>query len=524
MACKADADECSSPCQNGAACVDQPDVDGFRCVCEPGFAAPQCECTTGDCGGHTYENSWVCQDPHSVSMRGSCLHVNRRPMPSPSDGDVYCYTLLRFLSFPLSSLSLFSSLSLLTPHFPCSRSLGWTGPDCSVHLPECDLVQCQNGGACVESTTPGGFSCVCPPQYAGTLCQLPDNPCDPQQPPCRYNSTCTGSGGGETACRCQPGLRCEMMHRCVSQPCWNSTGGETGPYSYRCVCPEGLPGATCRTDTAGCINGSCINTESECRCCCEAGWTKDSCDTDINECSSNPCLNSTSCMDWIARYACICWEGYTGMSCEVDVDVCRESLIFLLCRNGGLCLDGPGSSFTCSCPAGFTGTTCEVEVNECDSDPCFNGAVCQDPVSGYHCRCLPGWTDLRCDTDMNECLLEACEQGLRIQNLPGHGCTCFCRPGFVGRHCKYNNHDCLLHTCPPDHRCMDGINNVTCIPIVACDQTVTLAPLAFWSSIQTDLPSVAGDTETLREATHTSALPMSGVLCEAYEGDPMLTQ
>nr|XP_023700514.1 protein eyes shut homolog [Paramormyrops kingsleyae] len=401
--------------------------------------------------------------------------------------------------------------------YSCSCSLGWTGPDCSVHLPECDLVQCQNGRACVESTTPGGFSCVCPPQYAGALCQLPHNPCDPQQPPCQYNSTCMVSGGGEAACQCRPGLRCEMMDGCLSQPCRNSTGGEAGPPDYRCGCPEGVPGATCRANAAGCVHGSCIDTGSECRCCCEPGWTGDRCDTAINECKSNPCLNAASCIDLIAEYACVCQDGYTGMNCEVDVDMCRESLIFPLCRNGGLCLDGPGSRFTCSCPAGFTGTSCEVEVNECDSDPCFNGAVCQDLVSSYCCHCQPGWTGLRCDTDMNECLLEPCEQGLCIQNLPGHGYSCLCRPGFVGRHCEYNYNDCLPHTCPPDHHCLGGMNNVTCIPIVAGDQTVTLAPQALWNSVQTSLPSLAGETETLREATR-----ISGYTYAFYSGDSVL--
>lgn len=44
---------------------------------------------------------------------------------------------------------------------------------------------------------------------------------------------------------------------------------------------------------------------------------------------------------------------------------------------------------------------------------------------------LAGWTGLHCEDDINECLLQPCNQGMCIQNEPGHGYTCFCRPGFV---------------------------------------------------------------------------------------------
>lgn len=44
---------------------------------------------------------------------------------------------------------------------------------------------------------------------------------------------------------------------------------------------------------------------------------------------------------------------------------------------------------------------------------------------------LAGWTGFHCEDDINECLLQPCNQGMCIQNEPGHGYTCFCRPGFV---------------------------------------------------------------------------------------------
>lgn len=32
----------------------------------------------------------------------------------------------------------------------------------------------------------------------------------------------------------------------------------------------------------------------------------------------------------------------------------------------------------------------------CESNPCKNGATCQDVDNGYKCTCLPGWTGDNC--------------------------------------------------------------------------------------------------------------------------------
>ena len=36
---------------------------------------------------------------------------------------------------------------------------------------------------------------------------------------------------------------------------------------------------------------------------------------------------------------------------------------------------------------GFTGETCDTEIDECESNPCFNGAACEDLVGNYTCHC-----------------------------------------------------------------------------------------------------------------------------------------
>ncbi|XP_078242311.1 protein eyes shut homolog [Pogona vitticeps] len=77
-----------------------------------------------------------------------------------------------------------------------------------------------------------------------------------------------------------------------------------------------------------------------------------------------------------------------------------------------------------------------------------------------------GWEGFHCEEDINECASDPCTHGICIQNEPGLGYTCYCEPGFVGQHCELNYDDCLIRTCPAGFLCVDGINNITCLPAV----------------------------------------------------------
>ena len=39
----------------------------------------------------------------------------------------------------------------------------------------------------------------------------------------------------------------------------------------------------------------------------------------------------------------------------------------------------------------FSGDQCETDFDECSSDPCVNGASCEEGVNEYMCRCLDGF-------------------------------------------------------------------------------------------------------------------------------------
>ena len=54
-------DECSSsPCENGAICMDR--VNGFNCTCVPGYTGTRCETDIDECSSSPCENGSTCTD------------------------------------------------------------------------------------------------------------------------------------------------------------------------------------------------------------------------------------------------------------------------------------------------------------------------------------------------------------------------------------------------------------------------------------------------------------------------------
>lgn len=109
----------------------------------------------------------------------------------------------------------------------------------------------------------------------------------------------------------------------------------------------------------------------------------------VDSCVSSPCSNSGTCTSLPdGKFSCTCLSGYDGYLCQNDVDECAQDPS--LCRNGGMCMNVPGS-YRCNCAAGFTGSKCEKLYIPCSPSPCMNGGTCR-PTSdtSYWCHCLPG--------------------------------------------------------------------------------------------------------------------------------------
>ncbi|KAF7216714.1 protein crumbs homolog 2a [Nothobranchius furzeri] len=97
----------------------------------------------------------------------------------------------------------------------------------------------------------------------------------------------------------------------------------------------------------------------------------------------------------------------------------------------------------------------------CDSDPCLNGATCEDLFNKFGCVCDTGWEGERCETDTNDCASQPCIHGTCEDHLGGF--QCHCAPGYAGMFCKEDINECEHHPCEHGGTCRDGTNMYTCI-------------------------------------------------------------
>uniref|UniRef100_A0A182JZL7 Protein eyes shut n=1 Tax=Anopheles christyi TaxID=43041 RepID=A0A182JZL7_9DIPT len=71
------------------------------------------------------------------------------------------------------------------------------------------------------------------------------------------------------------------------------------------------------------------------------------------------------------------------------------------CQNNGACLQH-GSTFTCICQEDWNGILCSQKVNPCDESvsKCATGSTCFPLVSGYECDCPFGRVGKRCESNL----------------------------------------------------------------------------------------------------------------------------
>lgn len=96
-------------------------------------------------------------------------------------------------------------------------------------------------------------------------------------------------------------------------------------------------GPRCEQRVVACSNSSCANG-AECidggthfRCHCPTGWTGFSCRENINECAEIPrqtgrtlCKNGAGCRDYPGSYLCLCPTGWEGRHCEVAAEQTKD--------------------------------------------------------------------------------------------------------------------------------------------------------------------------------------------------------
>lgn len=266
---------------------------------------------------------------------------------------------------------------------------------CTNHRP------CQNGGTC-HNTGQGSFTCVCPPGFTGTECDIQMSDCENQ--PCLNGGMCHDYPSEKRyECDCHKGWsgrHCEEKTIvCAEKPCAHGTCKDTAS-GFVCTCPGGYSGRNCDIQIDECHpnpcenGGTCKNHGNSFQCACPAGFRGQRCDENINDCVGEPCQNGGTCVDLINQYRCQCVPGFIGTNCANKVDLCLTKP----CANGGSCIN-LDNDYKCTCRPGFTGKDCSVDIDECVSMPCKNGGTCVNRVNHFQCVCPGGFQGHQCDRE-----------------------------------------------------------------------------------------------------------------------------
>uniref|UniRef100_A0A3Q2XA83 Crumbs cell polarity complex component 2 n=1 Tax=Hippocampus comes TaxID=109280 RepID=A0A3Q2XA83_HIPCM len=343
----------------------------------------------------------------------------------------------------------------------CQCDAGYQGANCEENINECESAPCQNGAICKDGVN--AYQCFCVPGFQGFHCDLDINECASQ--PCQNNGTCSDELSKILKC-----INCEVeIDECEVQPCQNGATCRDYVAMYTCECMDGFQGQDCEINidecaSMPCLNdGRCIDGVNRYQCDCEGtGFEGHNCEEDIPECASGPCQHGGTCLEGINQYKCLCWPGYKGENCQVDEDECAQ----YPCENDGECFQRSdvenygalpeltaanfsyeeAAGFICHCQPGFTGVHCEVDIDECDSNPCQNGATCEDAANSYICQCPEPEPDKEplggrnCDVLLVGCQQHQCQHdGICMPLLTAYGehsYTCLCGPGWTGGLCN----------------------------------------------------------------------------------------
>jgi len=133
--------------------------------------------------------------------------------------------------------------------FECKCLSGFTGTLCEIDIDDCENIECQNDGTCVDLID--NFNCACPEGFVGDLCEIDVDVCAMGNL-CGVHGTCIDQKEGFN-CKCDEGwqgaLCDERISACTAEPCLNGAicyDTESGGYS--CFCHNNFQGVNCEEE------------------------------------------------------------------------------------------------------------------------------------------------------------------------------------------------------------------------------------------------------------------------------------
>jgi hypothetical protein len=352
--CDVEVNECdSSPCQNGATCVESTSEDAtshhaYQCICAAGFANGWCEY---DFIQEYTEQCTVFESENNSEWGGNCDvdvdECSSSPCVHGVCTDSAVQTVVPVHAFRCSCVPGFANgfceYDYITQYLDeCvvahSEMDSAHSGNCNIDVDECSSSPCQNGGTCSESSTNAvlphhGYRCECPPGWGGHDCDSDHAECESN--PCSNGGTCVDS----------------------------SADPRVAYGSYSCHCAAGFANGICTYDYVDAYAQECGVLEGG------------NCDVDVNECLSRPCQNGATCHESsdasasmhvsFDAYTCSCQRGFTG----------------------GLCDYNYIDEYTSECQQ-REGGNCGTDVDECSSSPCRNHGACVDSrIDGKRLTC-----------------------------------------------------------------------------------------------------------------------------------------
>ncbi|XP_052094473.1 protein crumbs-like isoform X1 [Mytilus californianus] len=158
----------------------------------------------------------------------------------------------------------------------------------------------------------------------------------------------------------------------------------------------------------------------------------------------------------------VCPFSSSDCTASQDINECWSNP----CQNGATCNDLP-NSFNCTCPHLFNGTNCEnnLSIYGCSVSPCLNEGTClnqSDDSRIYKCICREGFNGINCENSINECASGPCKNGICIDEVNDYSCNCT-GTGYTGQTCETNVDECQSGTsiCGTG-TCFDNPGSFTC--------------------------------------------------------------
>ncbi|KAL1124136.1 hypothetical protein AAG570_001906 [Ranatra chinensis] len=159
--CELDVSVCNSSdgerCMNGGLCVDGPGIT-FKCQCLPGWAGKLCQTAIDECASSPCKNGAVCVDMHATYACACPFGFTGKN----------CEVIVELCTFNTCENN---ALCIIEDgHSVCYCVPDYHGDRCQFRYDECQKGPgCLNGGSCIDGVD--SYSCSCPTGLTGRFCE-----------------------------------------------------------------------------------------------------------------------------------------------------------------------------------------------------------------------------------------------------------------------------------------------------------------------------------------------------------------